>query len=38
VLRIEHAQHNTYKFAWMDVFEKRGDKPVVVRSQVTKLE
>jgi ketosteroid isomerase-like protein len=29
--------HNTYKFAWMDVFEKRGNKWVVVRSEVTKL-
>lgn len=32
------GQHTAYKWAWMDVFEKRGDKWVVVRSQMTKLE
>ena len=35
---LEDGQHTTHKFAWMDVFEKRGDKWVVVRSEVTKLE
>ena len=32
------GQRTAYKWAWMDVFEKRGDKWKVVRSQVTKLE
>jgi ketosteroid isomerase-like protein len=32
------GQHTTYKWGWMDVDEKRGDKWVVVRSQVTHLE
>ena len=35
---LEQAgQHTTHKWAWMDVFERRGDKWVVVRSEVTKL-
>jgi ketosteroid isomerase-like protein len=32
------GQHTTYKWAWMDVFEKRGDKWVVTLSQISKLE
>jgi hypothetical protein len=32
------GQHTTYKWGWMDVDEKRGDKWVVVRTQVTHLE
>ena len=32
------GQRTAYKWAWMDVFEKRGDKWKVVRSQVTRLE
>jgi ketosteroid isomerase-like protein len=35
---LEDGQHTAYKFAWMDVFERRGDTWVVVRSQVTKLQ
>lgn len=36
-LREQDGQHNAYKWAWMDVWERRGDKWVVVRSQVTGL-
>lgn len=36
--RNEDGQNRTYKVAWMDVFEKRGDKWVVVRSQSAKLQ
>lgn len=32
------GQRTTYKWAWMDVFEKRDDKWVIVRSQTTKLQ
>lgn len=35
---LEDGRHTSYRWAWMDVFEKRGDKWVVVRSQVTKLQ
>jgi ketosteroid isomerase-like protein len=32
------GQHTAYKWAWMDVDEKRGNKWVVVRTQVTHLD
>jgi ketosteroid isomerase-like protein len=35
--RKDDGQVGTIKAAWMDVFEKRGDKWVVVRSQSAKL-
>jgi ketosteroid isomerase-like protein len=37
-LNIKDGQHATYSSAWMDVWEKRGDKWVVVRSQITHLD
>jgi ketosteroid isomerase-like protein len=33
----KNGQHTAYKWAWMDVWEKRDDTWVVVRSQVTSL-
>jgi len=35
--RNTDGQESIFKAAWMDVFEKRGDKWVVVRSQSAKL-
>lgn len=35
--RNADGQESIFKAAWMDVFEKRGDKWVVVRSQSAKL-
>jgi ketosteroid isomerase-like protein len=37
-LNTKDGQHATYSSAWMDVWEKRGDKWVVVRSQITHLD
>lgn len=34
----KNGQHTIYKWAWMDVLEKRADKWVVVRTQTTKLQ
>ena len=35
--RITRGQESSFKGAWMDVFEKRGERWVVVRSQSAKL-
>ena len=35
--RITDGEESTFKGAWMDVFEKRGDRWVMVRSQSAKL-
>jgi hypothetical protein len=35
---LEGGQHSESKSAWMDVYEKRGDKWVVTLSQITKLQ
>ena len=36
-INIKDGQHASYSSAWMDVWEKRGDRWVVVRSQITHL-
>jgi len=35
---VEDGQHGETKSAWMDVYEKLGDKWVVARSQMTKVQ
>jgi ketosteroid isomerase-like protein len=36
-INIKNGQHEDYKTAWLDVYEKRGDRWVVIRSQITPL-
>jgi ketosteroid isomerase-like protein len=36
-INIKDGQHENYKSAWLDVYEKRGDRWVVTRSQITPL-
>ena len=35
---VEDGKHGETKSAWMDVYEKVGDKWVVARSQMTKVQ
>lgn len=36
--RVTDGQESSFKAAWMDVFEKRGEKWVIIRSQSAKLQ
>jgi ketosteroid isomerase-like protein len=37
-INTKDGKHEDYKSAWMDVWEKRGDRWVVTRSQITPLD
>jgi ketosteroid isomerase-like protein len=37
-INTKDGKHEDYKRAWMDVWEKRGDRWVVTRSQITPLD
>jgi len=36
-INSKNGQHEDYKSAWLDVYERRGDRWVVTRSQITPL-